>query len=32
MLNDFILPKFPLDEQTKLFVQWLWKEDFDLGL
>lgn len=30
--NSFMIPKFPLDEQTKLFVQWLWKEDFDLGL
>ena len=32
MLNDFVIPKFPLDEQTKMFVEWLWKEDFDLGL
>ena len=32
MMNNFVLPKFPLDEQTKLFVQWLWKEDFDLGI
>lgn len=32
MQNNFLIPKFPLDEQTKLFVQWLWKEDFELGL
>lgn len=32
MLNDFVIPKFPLDGETKKFVEWLWKEDFDLGL
>ena len=26
--NSYVIPKFTLDEETKKFVQWLWKDDF----
>jgi hypothetical protein len=29
---DFNIPKFDLDIETRKFVEWLWKDDFDLGL
>ena len=29
---DFNIPKFELDGETKKFVEWMYKEDFDLGL
>ena len=29
--SSYVIPKFTLDEETKKFVQWLWKEDFNLS-
>lgn len=31
-VGDYVIPKFELDDATKKFVQWFWKEDFELGL
>ena len=30
--DNIWIPKFELDGETKKFVEWMYKEDFDLGL